>query len=115
MSHELRTPLNAVIGYPRCSTKPWRIATPSRKMRDLDRIQHRRPPPSGAGQRRDRPVLDRSQPRGAQPRRSTLSNLVNDVIATAEPLAAKRDNRLIVNMPEKSAAELDPLKVASRC
>jgi signal transduction histidine kinase len=41
-----------------------------------------------------------------------LSSLVDEVVATASPLISKRDNRMLVNMPEDlGTLDLDALKV----
>lgn len=113
MSHELRTPLNAVIGYSEMLRDSWNESEGNeRKAQDLDRIQ-------AAGRHllalvnkvidlgsieANRLEID-SEP-------VEVSLLVNEVIATASPLTQKRDNRLMVNMPEDlGTIHLDALKV----
>ena len=113
MSHELRTPLNAVIGYAEMLRELFEDrADASRKMQDLQRIQT-------AGRHLldlVNDVLDLSSIEANRLELSTVpvdvSCLINEVVATASPLISKRDNRMIVNMPENiGLVDLDPLKV----
>jgi signal transduction histidine kinase len=113
MSHELRTPLNAVIGYTEMLKETWEDrGVEARKSGDLDRIH-------AAGRHLlalVNDVIDLSSIEANRVALNTepveLSRLVSDVIATAGPLARKRDNRLVLNMPEEiGTLELDALKV----
>ncbi|WP_166037878.1 HAMP domain-containing sensor histidine kinase [Sphingosinicella sp. YJ22] len=113
MSHELRTPLNAVIGYAEILRETFEErADAGRKMNDLDRIH-------AAGRHLlalVNNVIDLSSIESSRVELSTqavvVKSLVEEVIATASPLIAKRDNRMVVNMPEDlGALELDALKV----
>jgi len=113
MSHELRTPLNAVIGYAEMLRETFEDRDGAhRKMQDLDRIHT-------AGRHLlalVNEVLDLSSIEANRLELSTqpveVTSLVNEVIATASPLVGKRDNRMIVNMPENlGTMELDALKV----
>lgn len=113
MSHELRTPLNAVIGYAEILRESFAERPNSgRKMQDLDRIH-------AAGQHLleiVNEVIDLSSIEANRVELSTqpvvVRSLIDEVIATASPLVAKRDNRMFVNMPEDlGTLELDALKV----
>ncbi len=113
MSHELRTPLNAVIGYAEILRETFEErADAGRKMNDLDRIH-------AAGRHLlalVNNVIDLSSIESSRVELSTqavvVKSLVDEVIATATPLISKRDNRMVVNMPEDlGAVELDALKV----
>jgi len=116
MSHELRTPLNAVIGYAEMLRETFEDREDqedaSRKMQDLDRIH-------AAGRHLlalVNEVLDLSSIEANRLELSTqpveVTSLVNEVIATASPLIGKRDNRMLVNMPQDlGTVELDALKV----
>ena len=113
MSHELRTPLNAVIGYTEMLKETWEDrGVEARKSGDLDRIH-------AAGRHLLALVNDVIDLSSIEANRVALnaepvevSRLVSDVIATAGPLARKRDNRLVLNMPEEiGVLKLDALKV----
>ena len=113
MSHELRTPLNAVIGYTEMLKETWEDrGVEARKSNDLDRIH-------SAGRHLLALVNDVIDLSSIEANRVALNTepveigkLVSDVIATAEPLTRKRDNRLVLNMPEEiGMLELDALKV----
>ena len=113
MSHELRTPLNAVIGYAEILRESFEDKPEaSRKMKDIDRIH-------AAGRHLlalVNDVIDLSSIEANRFELSTepvnLKGLVDEVTATASPLIRKRDNRLIVNMPEDlGTIELDALKI----
>ena len=113
MSHELRTPLNAVIGYAEMLRETFEEQpNASRKMQDLDRIH-------AAGRHLlalVNDVIDLSSIEANRVEVSTqpvvLKSLVDEVIATASPLITKRDNRMIVNMPDDlGTLELDALKL----
>lgn len=113
MSHELRTPLNAVIGYSEMLKECWEErGEDERKAKDLDRIH-------AAGRHLlalVNDVIDLSSIEADRIDLSTapvkLSQLVNDVVDTANPLARKRDNKLVLIMPEDPGVlELDALKL----
>jgi signal transduction histidine kinase len=113
MSHELRTPLNAVIGYAEILRENFEDRPDAtRKMQDLDRIH-------AAGRHLlalVTDVIDLSSIESNRVELSTqpvvLKSLIDEVIATASPLVSKRDNRMVVNMPEDlGTLELDALKV----
>ena len=113
MSHELRTPLNAVIGYAEILRESFEDKPEaSRKMQDLDRIH-------AAGRHLLALVNDVIDLSSIEANRFELSTqpvnvkeLVDEVISTASPLIRKRDNRMVVNMPEAlGTLELDALKV----
>lgn len=113
MSHELRTPLNAVIGYAEMLREQFEDRDDSsRKMQDLQRIQ-------SAGRHLlalVNNVLDLSSIEANRLELSTekveIAALISEVVATASPLITKRENRMIVNMPEDlGIVELDALKV----
>ncbi len=113
MSHELRTPLNAVIGFTEMLKEEWQDrGENARKSQDLDRIH-------AAGRHLlalVNNVIDLSSIESSRMDLSVeevdLRSLAHDVIATASPLAQKRHNQLVLNMPEDiTPLELDALKV----
>jgi signal transduction histidine kinase len=113
MSHELRTPLNAVIGYSEMLKESWEErGEDERKAKDLDRIH-------AAGRHLlalVNDVIDLSSIEADRIELSTapvsVAQLVNDVVDTATPLARKRDNRVVLIMPEDPGVmELDALKL----
>ena len=113
MSHELRTPLNAVIGYTEMLKESWEERdNAEQKSQDLGRIH-------AAGRHLlalVNNVIDLSSIESNRVDLKTepvqLSQLLQDVISTATPLAKKRDNRLVLNIPEDPGVlELDALKV----
>lgn len=113
MSHELRTPLNAVIGYSEMLKESWEErGEEDRKAQDLDRIH-------AAGRHLlalVNNVIDLSSIESNRLELNTqpveVSKLVDEVVATASPLTKKRDNQLVVNMPDElGTLELDALKI----
>jgi signal transduction histidine kinase len=113
MSHELRTPLNAVIGYTEMLRENFEErSNAGRKMEDLDRIHT-------AGRHLLALVDDVIDLNSIEANRIELvtqpvevASLINEVMATASPLIGKRDNRIVVNMPEDlGTLELDALKL----
>jgi len=113
MSHELRTPLNAVIGYAEILRETYEEQPDAtRKMKDIDRIH-------AAGRHLlalVNDVIDLSSIESNRVELSTqpvvVQSLIEEVIATASPLISKRDNRMVVNMPEDlGTVELDALKI----
>ncbi|NKB15718.1 MAG: hypothetical protein HC774_00390 [Sphingomonadales bacterium] len=113
MSHELRTPLNAVIGYTEMLKESWEESgRDGRKSEDLSRIH-------AAGRHLlalVNEVIDLSSIEGDRVELHNepvmLSALIDDVVFTASALVRKRENRLIVNMPDDlGVLELDALKL----
>ena len=113
MSHELRTPLNAVIGYTEMLRENYEEkGNDQRKMEDLDRIRT-------AGRHLLALVDDVIDVSSVEANRLQLiaepvpvSSLINDVVSTATPLIKKRDNQLVVDMPEDlGTLQLDALKL----
>jgi signal transduction histidine kinase len=113
MSHELRTPLNAVIGYTEMLRDTFEEQKGAkRKMQDLARIHT-------AGRHLLALVDDVIDLNSIEANRIELvtepvevTSLINEVIATASPLVRKRDNRMVLNMPEDlGTLELDALKL----
>jgi signal transduction histidine kinase len=113
MSHELRTPLNAVIGYSALLRDDMED-TPANSQRvdDLDRI-------NAAGRHLLALVTDVLDLSSIESKRLemtiepvAISALVREVVATAAPLIAKKDNRLILNMPaDPGVIAIDGLKL----
>jgi len=113
MNHELRTPLNAVIGYSEMLRENFEdLPDSKRKTEDVDRIH-------AAGRHLldlVNSVLDLSS---IESNREELvlkpihvASLVDEVKATALPLIAKRDNRMVIDMPDDlGVVDLDALKV----
>jgi signal transduction histidine kinase len=96
MSHELRTPLNAVIGYSEILLETAQENNDQRKSIDLQRI-------NSAGKHLlslVTDVLDLSKIEANQIDvrfdRFDLSTLVDEVVATAQPLMADKSNKLVV-------------------
>jgi signal transduction histidine kinase len=113
MSHELRTPLNAVIGYAEILRENFEERPDAaRKMEDLDRIH-------AAGRHLLALVNDVIDLSSIESNRQELTTqptnvvlLINEVIATASPLVAKRDNRMVVKVSDHlGVLELDQLKI----
>jgi signal transduction histidine kinase len=113
MSHELRTPLNAVIGYTEMLRETFEErSSAGRKMEDLNRIHT-------AGRHLLALVDDVIDLNSIESNRLELvtqpvevASLINEVMATASPLIRKRDNRIVVNMPEDiGVLDLDALKL----
>lgn len=113
MSHELRTPLNAVIGYAEMLRESFEEQpNANRKMQDLDRIH-------AAGRHLLALVDDVIDLSSIESNRVEVSrqpvclkSLVDEVIATASPLISKRDNRMVISVPENlGVLELDALKL----
>ncbi|MEO6387864.1 MAG: HAMP domain-containing sensor histidine kinase [Croceibacterium sp.] len=113
MSHELRTPLNAVIGYSEMLKENWEERGENdRKAKDLERIHT-------AGRHLLELVNNVIDLSSIETNRFELtagpvliSKLVEEVVATASPLTAKRNNKLLVNMPEDLGIfEIDALKL----
>ncbi len=101
MSHELRTPLNAVIGYSEILLEDCEAAGESEtKLADLRRI-------NAAGKHLlslVTDVLDLSKIEAntveLSIERVSLNRLLDEVIATSQPLIAQKHNRLVINCPK---------------
>ncbi|MFA7585920.1 MAG: ATP-binding protein [Novosphingobium sp.] len=113
MSHELRTPLNAVIGYTEMLREIWEErGDGERKAKDLDRIH-------AAGRHLLALVNDVIDLSSIESDKIELNvepvaviDLVEEVVSTASPLARKRENRLVLNVPEDiGVCGLDALKI----
>ena len=112
MSHELRTPLNAVIGYSELLIDNFEDSRADHKVKDLERIR-------SAGRHLlalVNNVIDLSSIEADRAeidvRPTDIRNLVDEVVATAAPLVAKRQNRLEVKIdPRIGTASVDPLKL----
>ncbi len=113
MSHELRTPLNAVIGYSEMLRDDLEDHPGnSQRAGDLERI-------NAAGRHLlalVTNVLDLSSIESNHLEVAIetveVSQLVRDVMATAAPLIAKKDNQLVLQMPaDPGTIETDPLKL----
>jgi signal transduction histidine kinase len=113
ISHELRTPLNAVIGYAEMLRENFEdMPGAARKMEDLERIH-------AAGRHLLALVNNVIDLSSIESNREELTlepidvtALVDEVVATASPLMAKRDNRMVVYMPvDLGTLDLDALKV----
>ncbi|MGB1275046.1 MAG: ATP-binding protein, partial [Nannocystaceae bacterium] len=95
MSHELRTPLNAILGY---SEMLYEEASSASEVEDLRRIHH-------SGQHLlslINDILDISKIESGRMElyleEFELQNLVDDTLATAEPLFAKKNNSLSIDI-----------------
>lgn len=113
MNHELRTPLNAVIGYSEMLRENFEDMPDSkRKTEDVGRIH-------AAGRHLlalVNNVLDLSSIESSREelilKPIHVASLIEEVQATALPLIAKRDNHMIINMPDDlGVVDLDALKV----
>lgn len=101
MSHELRTPLNAVIGYSEMLRDDLED-TPANSQRadDLDRI-------NSAGRHLLALVTDVLDLSSIEANKLEVTiepvdvgQLVRDVMGTAAPLVTKKDNKLVLQMPQ---------------
>ena len=113
MSHELRTPLNAVIGYSEMLRDDLEDHPGnSQRAGDLERI-------NAAGRHLLALVTNVLDLSSIESNRLEVaietvqvSQLVRDVMATAAPLIAKKDNQLVLQMPaDPGMIETDPLKL----
>ncbi len=113
MSHELRTPLNAVIGYSEMLRDDLEDTDGnSQRAGDLERI-------NAAGRHLLALVTNVLDLSSIESNRLEVaietvqvSQLVRDVMATAAPLIAKKDNQLVLQMPaDPGTIETDPLKL----
>jgi signal transduction histidine kinase len=112
MSHELRTPLNAIIGYSELLEEEAMDSAHDISRDDLQKIQQ-------AGRNLLAlvdDVLDLSKIEAGKMElfveTFTVTDLLDEVIATVQPLAQKRHNRMeIVNEGEPGRMEADLVKV----
>ena len=113
MSHELRTPLNAVIGYSEMLRDDLEDGPDNhQRAGDLERI-------NAAGRHLLALVTNVLDLSSIESNRLEVaiesvqvSQLIRDVMATAAPLVAKKDNQLILQMPaDPGAIDTDPLKL----
>ena len=112
MSHELRTPLNAIIGYSEMILEEMGDVSETRYRDDLDRIHT-------AGKNLlelINEVLDLSKIEAGKMElyleEFQLNSLVNEVVATVQPLMEKNENTLLVNVAEDiPIVRLDHTKV----
>jgi PAS domain S-box-containing protein len=112
MSHELRTPLNAVILYSELLQEEAEELGAKVLIQDLEKIR-------GAGKHLlslINDVLDLSKIEAEKielhPERFAVTQMVNEVIATVEPLAKKRGNQLRVQCaPDVSEITTDLTRV----
>lgn len=113
MSHELRTPMNAIIGYSEMLIEESEELEPSDFVSDLEKIlssgRHLLGLING--------VLDLSKIEAGKMtvynEKYSVNRILDDVCATAEPLALKNNNEFICERPSKSddIAFLDITKV----
>ena len=112
MSHELRTPLNAIIGYSELLQEDALDRGETASVPDLAKIE-------SAGKHLlslIKEVLDFSKIEAGKmelhPESFDVASFVRDVVATAQPLAADRANRLTVDAaPGLGGLHADPLRV----
>jgi signal transduction histidine kinase len=104
MSHELRTPLNAIIGYAELLQEDAKENTLQGSIRDLERVR-------AAGKHLlgiINDVLDLSKIEANRmeltPEPFDTLHVLEDVVATIEPLLAKNRNRLELSVPEPLGA-----------
>ncbi len=112
MSHELRTPLNAIIGYSEMLEEETRESGKSDDLKDLRKIQ-------SAGKHLlalINDVLDLSKieagKMGLHVESFEVAPLIDEMIATLQPAAAKNSNKIQVNVAnEVGAMRADVTKV----
>jgi len=100
MSHELRTPLNAIIGYSEILEEEAEDRKLDDLVPDLRKIH-------GAGRhllQLINDILDLSKVEAGKMdlylETFAVRGMLEDVVATIEPLVAKKENRLVVDCPE---------------
>ncbi len=98
MSHELRTPLNAIIGYSQLLQETFESSPIEGLARDLNRIER-------AGQmllQIINQVLDFSKIEANEvvlhPESFQVDDVLRDIVATMEPMAAQNGNRLMTHL-----------------
>ncbi len=111
MSHELRTPLNAVIGYSEILTEDLTAARQLDLLPDLDRIQQA----ARHLLRLINDVLDLSKIEAGRmeicQEAFPVADMVEDVIATMEPMARKTRNRMAADFSKAPAVQVaDPTR-----
>jgi len=111
MSHELRTPLNAIIGYSEL-LREEAGTTSADHAQDLDRISHAGRHLLGLINN----ILDLSKIEAGKlemaPEEIHLPKMINDVIATAQPLFESNRNRFTVRMHHvPDQIHVDPLRL----
>jgi len=111
MSHELRTPLNAIIGYSELLKEEAGNASAD-QAQDLDRISHAGRHLLGLINN----ILDLSKIEAGKlemaPEEIHLPTMINDVIATAQPLFETNHNRFTVHMHQvPDQMHVDPLRL----
>lgn len=111
MSHELRTPLNAIIGYSELLEEEARDAGEDHLVPDLEKIH-------SAGKHLlglINEVLDLSKIEAGKMEVHLedvdLAAVLEDVIATVQPLAAKSSNRLLLDAPAPGRMHTDVTKL----
>ena len=111
MSHELRTPLNAIIGYSEMLGEEFEGLGETDQLRDIRKIH-------GAGRHLlsiINDILDLSKIEAGRIQIDAeafdMRTLVEDVLATIEPIAAKNSNQLSISVPEKLPMYSDQVKV----
>lgn len=112
MSHELRTPLNAIIGYSEMLQEDANDLGNSRTVQDLQRIH-------GAGRHLlslINGILDLSKIEAGKMEmdieRFEIATMLQDVVATIQPLMDSNENRLVVHCEaDIGALEADQTKV----
>jgi len=99
MSHELRTPLNAIIGYSEIMKEDAEDDGDARRAADLDKVLNAARHLLGL----INDVLDISKIEAGKMElyleNFELPKILNDVVATASPLVAKRGNTLKIECP----------------
>lgn len=112
MSHELRTPLNAVIGYSEILQEEADLSADAQRSQDLARI-------NAAGKHLLALVTDilditriESNEIELQVARFSVQGLIDDVVATSQPLMGANENRLEVKVdPQVGAMKSDELRL----
>lgn len=112
MSHELRTPLNAIIGYAELLVEEAVDADRTEFLPDLERIR-------SAGAHLLSLIADildlsriEADRMSVSPEGIDVRDAVENVVATARPLAAKNQNELVVRLgPDLGSARTDAVKL----
>ncbi|MCK6593539.1 MAG: sensor histidine kinase, partial [Polyangiaceae bacterium] len=112
MSHELRTPLNAIIGYAELLVEEAVDADRTEFLPDLERIR-------SAGAHLLSLIADildlsriEADRMSVSPEGIDVREAVENVVATARPLAAKNQNELVVRLgPDLGSARTDAVKL----
>ena len=111
MSHELRTPLNAIIGYSEMLEEEFHEEQDTTRLRDVTKIRT-------AGRHLlslINDILDLSKIEAGKtqidPERFDLRAVVEDVVTTIQPIAAKNGNEITVSVPENLPMFSDQTKI----